>query len=176
MKTILLSAAGIIASTVLLSFNSGPVRTPPASPEDQTFFMKAASGGTFEIKTAQLAMARDSANQEIMSFAKQMIADHTKLGDALKATAAAKGVTVRDTLIGDDAANYAALDAKSGADFEKSYVSMNVLGHEKSLALHKKEEQSTKDAQIKSTVKSAIPVISHHLMMARMLDRKYKNK
>ncbi|MBW8735058.1 MAG: DUF4142 domain-containing protein, partial [Asticcacaulis sp.] len=60
----------------------------------QDFATKAFNANTLEIESSKLAL-KTSKNKDILAFAKQMVADHTKAGTAFKAAAGkASGVTV----------------------------------------------------------------------------------
>src|SRR5690606_19029336 len=53
---------------------------------DNAFIVKAANSGVFEIESSKIAVER-SKNADVKAFAQQMIADHTKADQELKAIA-----------------------------------------------------------------------------------------
>jgi putative membrane protein len=57
------------------------------------FIKKAAAGGMAEVQLGNLAQERASSD-DVKSFAKRMVDDHTKANDDLKQVAQKKGVTL----------------------------------------------------------------------------------
>lgn len=176
MKKNFLIYGGLMLSLYLGACTTKTSVSPGITTADRTFFMNAGSGGSFEIKTAKLALARDSSDTAIARFAHQMITDHTQLGNALKSTASQYGVMISDSLKGADSTNYTMLASAAGTQFVKSYVAMAVSSHMTALSIHQHEDSTTNNQQIRVTVENAIPVIRQHLTMAEMLNAIYNPK
>src|SRR5436309_5293 len=60
------------------------------SEKDKTFVKKAAKGGTMEVEMGKLA-EQNAKSDDVKSFGKRMVTDHSKAGDELKAIADKKG-------------------------------------------------------------------------------------
>jgi putative membrane protein len=61
------------------------------SAKDKTFMKKAAKGGMMEVAMGKLA-EQDGQSDDVKSFGKRMITDHSKANDELKSIAQQKGV------------------------------------------------------------------------------------
>jgi len=90
---------------------------------------KAAKGGTMEVRMGNLA-EKNGQSDDVKSFGKRMVTDHTKANDELKSIASQKGVQLP--------AKEPKLKWTSG----KAFIDMMVKDHEKDLAEFKKEASS----------------------------------
>lgn len=147
-----------------------PIKTDE---ESTAFLVKAANGGMAEVKLAQLAKdkAKDTAVQH---FADMMIADHGGANEKIKALAAERNVTLPAEPGADEQKMADDLNKKSGADFDKAYVSAMVKGHEETLDLFKKASAKVSDAAVKTFADNTIPVIEHHLMRIKDIKKGMK--
>lgn len=132
------------------------------------FFIKTGiEAGLTEIKAAKVAET-NSKDPRVISFAKMMIADHTKAGDEFKKLEFDKYVTSIDSISTAHQQMIAQLQAKSGVDFDKAYLQMMVADHEGAVELF---EGATKDksADIKGLSRELLPTIKMHLDSAKAL-------
>lgn len=135
---------------------------------DETFLERAGQGGTTEVAAGQLAQTR-GASAAVKQFGAQMVADHTRTGDELKAIAGRKGMTVPTQ---PDAAQQKALTRLgelSGAEFDRAYRDQMVQAHEDTLALFEQQARAGRDADFKAFAGRALPGLRHHLDMAKAL-------
>ena len=139
------------------------------SAADSGFMKQAAQDGHAEVEASKLA--QDKAHSEqVKSFARQMIDDHTKAGDELKALAASKGVDVPDGPSVRQQAQLKLLGSTDGVKFDKRYVDQSgVAAHEETVKLFKKGASEAKDADVKAFAAKTLPTLEHHLQMARQL-------
>ena len=61
------------------------------SAKDNTFMKKAAKGGMMEVKMGKVAEQK-AQSDDVKSFGKRMVTDHSKANDELKSIASKKGV------------------------------------------------------------------------------------
>src|SRR5262249_19949644 len=61
------------------------------SAKDKTFMKKAAKGGTMEVAMGKIA-EQNAQSDDVKSFGKRMVTDHSKANDELKSIASKKGV------------------------------------------------------------------------------------
>jgi putative membrane protein len=61
------------------------------------------------------------------------------------------------------------LSRHSGKEFDSKYAQLIVKDHTDDLAAFQKAESSTEKPELKMAVADAIPVIQHHLEMAKQL-------
>ncbi len=129
---------------------------------DTTFAVKAAQGGLAEVKMGQLA-ADKASNPDVKAFGQQMVDDHTKANDQLKAVAQEQGMTLPTDVNQKQQAMYDSLSKLSGNDFDKMYVKDMMTDHQQDVKEFTKESQSGKDEKIKGFAAQTLPVIQGHL-------------
>ncbi len=138
---------------------------------DASFMKKAAEAGLAEVQASQLA-ATKAANTQVKSFAQQMVDDHTKANEELKALAASKGVDLPTEPSMAQKAKLKMLQGADGADFDKRYAeSFGVKAHEDTVSLFQKEAKKAKDAEVKAWAEKTLPKLQHHLEMAKDLAK-----
>jgi putative membrane protein len=143
------------------------------SEADKTFVMKAAQGGMTEVQLGQIA-ADKASSPDVKSFGSQMVTDHGKANDELKAIAASKGITLPDKLDGKHQAMVDKMNGMSGSAFDKAYVNGMVAAHKKDDALFSKEASSGEDADIKAFAAKTDQVVKMHLTMIEGIQSKMK--
>jgi putative membrane protein len=142
------------------------------SMSDSHFLQKAAQAGNYEVKGSELAVKK-SKNTDVQSFAKQMVDDHTKAGEEVKALAAKKKVKVSAEPSFTQKTSLMLLEKKDGHDFDESYAeNVGVDAHKSTVKLFEKAAKSADDPEIKEFANKTLPTLNHHLKMAKELDEK----
>ena len=148
----------------------------PAAPAmtGADFVTKAASSDMFEITEAKMA-EKKATSPDVKKFAMMMIKDHTKSTADLKAAVAKAGtpMTMPAALPGDMQAKVDTL-AKSGADFDKTYVSQQVDAHTDTLATMKGYASGGDVPALKDFATATTPVVQGHLDMASKMQASMK--
>jgi putative membrane protein len=129
---------------------------------DTTFAIKAAQGGITEVKLGKLA-EQNASNPEIKAFGQQMVHDHGKANDDLKATAQKEGMTLPTDMNAKQQAMYDKLSKLSGPAFDRAYTQDMVKDHEEDVKEFQKEANSGSDDAIKAFAARTLPVIQGHL-------------
>src|SRR4030095_16530566 len=133
-KFTLISQFGVLA-LVLASMSFAGLAVAEESPaskssslsaKDKTFMHKAAKGGMMEVAMGRLAEQKGQ-SEDVKSFGKRMVTDHSKANDELKSIASKKGFQLPSK----------EHTAKWTSD--KAYIDMMVKDHEKDLAEFKEE-------------------------------------
>lgn len=140
---------------------------------DTDFMTKAALGGMAEVEIGKLA-ATKAQNAEVKKFAQQMVTDHTKANDELKALAGEKNFAMPVRLDNKHQAILDKLNGLSGAEFDKAYVDAMVADHEETVALFKSEAEGGKDADAKAWAAKTLPALQMHLEMIKGIQAKMK--
>ncbi|MCL7987118.1 DUF4142 domain-containing protein [Sphingobacterium sp. lm-10] len=140
---------------------------------DTTFTNKAAIGGMAEVELSKLATEKSS-NAKIKDFASQMVKDHTKVNDELKAIAENKNIMLPTSLDAEHAKVKKDLEGKQGAEFDKAYVKAMVDGHKKTHSLMEDGAKNNLDAELKAFAAKTEPVVKHHLEMVQQLESDMK--
>ena len=132
-----------------------------------TFVNAAAEAGAAEVKISELAL-KNSKNEEVIKFAKMMIADHTDAGNELKRIAADSKIDANDSLSAAHNHVLTSLSAKTGVGFDKEYIQAMVIDHEKAVEVFK-EGSINANAKLKDFAAKTLPKLEGHLKEANAL-------
>ena len=136
--------------------------------DDSKFALAAADGGMVEVKLAQLAEANGS-SKAVKDFAADMIKDHTKANDELKALAQQKNISLPMSLSDDKQKDYDDMAKKKGKDFDQAYAAYMVDDHQEDVSEFEKAAKDCKDADLKAWAAGKVPTLQHHLEMAKKM-------
>lgn len=176
-KTIILLSALLTvpnaASAQPAANTNPPTNNPPATTalaaSDKSFLNDAAQAGMAEIEGAMLAQHK-AATSEVKHFAAQMITEHTKVNDELKALAATKDVelpTEPSLLQKGELKALSLLEDK----FDENYVDrLGVAAHESTIALFQDTAVISQDKDIKAFAERTLPSLQAHLKLAKALN------
>jgi len=144
-----------------------------ADKDDANFLVEAASGGMMEVTLGKAAQTK-SLNAEVKNFGNMMITDHSKANDELKTLAASKNITI-PAAMGDEQQKMSdKMMEKSGADFDKDYMSMMIDDHKDDIDKFEKAADNCKDADIKAFAARTLPVLKKHLEAAIVIEDNLK--
>jgi len=138
--------------------------------EDRNFMMKAAQSDVAEIQGGQMAKEK-AASDAVKKFADQMVTDHTKTSDQMKAMAQSRSVALPTTPSAKDQKDMKKMATITGTDFDRAYMASQVRAHRDAVALFEKEAKSGKDAELKSFAAATLPALQGHLKMATELAK-----
>jgi putative membrane protein len=169
--------AVLLGGAMVLAACSTTPPPPPPVPVDLNnplmapgFLAQAASGDQFEIQSSQLALQM-SQNASARNFANMMIADHTRMSQAMGAAAAAAGLHPPAPVM--LPAQQAALDqlraTAPGTPFDIAYQQAQVQGHQNALALMQNYAASGDVPALRTAASQAIPTVQMHLAQAQRL-------
>ena len=169
-KTKVVSQLYILAAVIGAIGLTGAVRAADTTPtgggsslseKDKTFMKKAAKGGMMEVAMGQVAEQKGQ-SEDVKSFGKRMVTDHTKANDELKSIASNKGVQLPTK------------EHTSKWTSDKAYIDMMVKDHEKDLAEFKEEANSGSDPDVKKFAEDTAKVIQEHLDLVKEIQGKLK--
>jgi putative membrane protein len=148
------------------------VGMPGATPSAADFVTKAAQANLFEIETSKLAVERTK-SPSVKKFAQEMIKDHTKAGDQLKAAVAKAGVTatVPTALEGPMKDKLDALKNASASDFNDKYVDMQGEAHEDAARMFKAYADNGDNAELKTFAAATLPTLEKHFDEVKTIDK-----
>lgn len=164
--------AGAIA---LAACSTNPRPGPPVDINNPLFapaFMaQAASGDQFEIQSSQLALQM-SQNAAVRNYANMLIADHTRLSQAMGAAAMSARLRPPDPVL--LAPQQSALDqlrsAGNGMAFDVAFQQAQIQAHQGALTLMQNYAASGDVPALRAAASAAIPTIQMHLQQAQMLQ------
>jgi putative membrane protein len=127
------------------------------------------SSNEFEIQSSKLAEEKAAA-ADVKEFAKQMIADHTKAGEGLKAALEKSNMTPEPPKLSPKhAAMVEQLKAASGEDFQMLYIDMQMQAHMEAVTLFRTYSGSGDDQNVVAFAKETLPTLEMHLMHVKEL-------
>jgi putative membrane protein len=177
---VLLAAASVHAQAPALSLARSPSHAVVAAAlDDPTIVAIFDAANSWDIETGQLALKK-SKNKDVLAFADMMVKDHTavrKLGRDLAAK-----LKVTPTPPGKDFALYIdhvdamkALDAATGAAFDKAYIDHEVTYHQAVIdAVTKQLLPATKNAELRDLENKVAPNFVAHLAAGTDVQAKLK--
>jgi putative membrane protein len=159
---ILALGIGAISPAGVANAQSTPTgQSSSLSAEDKTFMKKAAKGGMLEIAMGNLAEQK-ARSEDVKSFGKRMVIDHSKASDGLKSIASRKGVQLP------------AKEPNIKWTSDKAYMDTMVKDHEKDLAEFKEEASSGSDPDVKKFADDTAKIVQGHLDLAKETQGKLK--
>jgi predicted outer membrane protein len=159
---------------------AGASAAAPASPapmaaagtlgkSDQKILERMAQANMAEVEAGKMAQSK-SQNEQVKSFAQQMIDDHGKALADVQQLAQQKGVTLPTEPDAKHKAMAAKLDKMSGDAFDKAYMAQaGVSDHKKVHAMLVKDEKSAKDPDVKAMAAKMAPAVEQHLKSAEQM-------
>ncbi|MCQ6959269.1 DUF4142 domain-containing protein [Mucilaginibacter aquariorum] len=141
--------------------------------DDSKFVVKATSGVTMETELGQFA-AKHALTPGVKMFGETMIKDHSKDKQLLTKLASDKKITIPAQTGEEFQKHIDEITSKKGIEFDKAYISFMVGDHQEDISEFSKEAKNGKDADIKAFATKDVPVLQHHLMMAKELNDKLK--
>ena len=140
------------------------------SPSTQDFVTQAAMGDMLEIETGKLAQQQAS-DPMIKQFANQLVSDHQKTTDELKALVESGKVKVNlPTAM--DRSHQGKLDklkGLNGANFDKEFEDMQRSAHKDATSLFERYAKGGENNDLKAFASKHLPTLQHHLKMAEDL-------
>ena len=156
-----------------MSSSSDTSKNSMAMVDDKTkaFANEAATGGMMEVELGNIAM-KNAKSQDVKDFGKMMVDDHTAINNQLKDLATKKMVDLPTAVTEKQQKEIDKLSKKTGADFDKDYVSMMVDDHKSDIAAFKKNGNDLKDADFKSFITNTLPTLQKHLDAIQSIKKK----
>jgi putative membrane protein len=141
---------------------------------DKQFLIAAGQTGNTEVTASNIALKK-AHSEDVKTFAKKMVDDHTKVGEQLKKLASDKGVKLPTELGKKNAAALAKILKLNGSTFDPVYTkSIGVDAHEDAVKLFKNASTKATDPDVKAFAVQTLPALEHHLQMAKDLNAKTK--
>ncbi len=144
----------------------------PASAQqaDQTNFLAdAIRGNLAEVKLGQLAAERGQ-TQEVREYGDMLRKDHTKSLEKASRLANEIGVPASSELTAQQKKQFEALQKLSGDEFDTTFLSQMVAGHQATIAKFSAEAQNGSDPQVMAYAKETLPTLQMHLQRAQSIQ------
>lgn len=159
----------LAAAAAALLGGAAEAATPPPPPKTADFVMAAAQSDQFETTEARVA-AVEGRDPRVRAYAAEMIRDHAETTRSLEQATAASGLPPPPRgMSGDQAMLLGALQSVTGPRFDALYLKHQVLGHQQALDVESGYADGGSDPAVRQAARSGVPVIRHHLDMAKQL-------
>jgi len=175
MRTQRCMTVAVVAGTLALALpcagwakanKTGAAAKPSAS--SAQFMRNAAVGGMAEVKLGKLAEERAS-RDDVKSFGKRMVDDHSKANDELKNLASEKDVTLPSDVDAKHKSVYDRLSKLSGPAFDRAYMDAMVKDHHEDVAEFQKAARSADDPDVKGFASRTLPTLEEHMSEAQRI-------
>src|SRR5436305_8247804 len=160
-KVIILAVAALSVAGIAVAQEASPAKSSSLSVKDKTFIHKAAKGGMMEVAMGNLA-EQNGQSDDVKSFGKRMVTDHSKANEELKSIAEKKGVKLPTK------------EPTGKWSSDKTYMDMMVKDHEKDLAEFQEEAKTGSDPDVKKFAEDTAKVVQEHLELAKETQSKLK--
>ena len=155
------------AALVLASGSRAVAQSKPPSAQD--FANAVGESDAYEIAAARVAQV-EAKDGRLRTFASQMIRDHMATKEALTSASTRSGLKPPpDSLNTDDARLLYSLQSLKGDDFDRAYLTQQVVAHQGALTVIEQYASRGTDTNLKHAAATALPMIRHHLGMAEQL-------
>lgn len=166
--------AAAITSAVLLG--AGALAAYAQAPSDPQIVGIVQTANQIDINQAKLALKKTK-DPQVKEFANQMISDHTNLEKSVRDLAKKLGVTQQPSDTSKQLKQQAAEETKKlsglhGKAFDQEYVSHEVAYHQAVIDAAKNTLiPNAKNAELKSALEGAAPLLQGHLEHAQQLQK-----
>jgi putative membrane protein len=127
-----------------------------------------------EVELGNIAQ-QNAASQRVKDFGSMMVRDHSKANDELTAFASRRNLMMNtDSLTNLHKSHIDALKNKTGAAFDKAYISMMVNDHKKDVGEFEKASKMCKDQECLSFASKTLPTLQMHLDSAQAISKSLK--
>lgn len=157
------------------SANTKPamMKTMNISAADRTYLRADAHGSVYDSASAKLAVQR-AHSPAVHQYAVMLTQDHARLNTQLLSFARSRKMSLPVSLLTADKIKLEKLQGKSGAAFDKAYLTEAVKINADDVQKGTKEIASTKDAGVKKLVGGFVATERKHLASAKSLLAKTK--
>jgi putative membrane protein len=123
-----------------------------------------------EVRLGRVCQRRHD-SEKVGDFGRAMREDHTRAQDQLRELAKKKGWTIPEDPNAEQKAAVDRLDKLSGRAFDQAYMDLNVKDHERVIGIVESYGKDGADADLKAYANRVLPVLKHHLEMAKDLAK-----
>jgi putative membrane protein len=146
-------------------------RSSALDPKDARFLQDAYRGGLLEVALGRIAQSK-AADAAVRDYGAMMVHDHGQGGNALRALAASRQLTLPDSISDDQKRERDRLLNEDNAVFDKDYIHEMVQDHKNDIVDFKTESISGQDSSVKSFAAQMLKMLNMHLDRAQNIQSK----
>lgn len=144
------------------------------SDRDEKMMKQMAESHLSEISLGKLAQEK-AQSDEVKSFARKMVEDHTKALDSLKQVAESKGVSLPTEPGKQQMAMQKKLEGQSGQKFDRQYMQQaGDRAHKDTHKLLQRAASRAEDTDLKNYASTALGTVESHMQMAKETSQNLK--
>jgi len=140
---------------------------------DRQFVTKASQANLEEVALGVLGQQK-AQSESVKAFAKRMETDHSKAEQELMTAAEEAKLTPPTDLPPEAKATMERLKKLSGMAFDREYMKVMVMGHEKAIRLFTMEVEKGSHPALTGYAKTSLPTLKEHLSMAKSIQSQLK--
>lgn len=141
--------------------------------KDADFVVNTMAASYAEVEIARLAINR-SADNEVISIAKKLEADHTEILGALKSYAVTKEIEIPLAETDEQKQERNKLAEKDAANFDEELCEVWMEDHKEAVNDFEKRIEKTEDPELKSWISNTLPTLKSNVEMLKSHDDKKK--
>lgn len=140
---------------------------------DSNFIRLASLSNSGEIEIAKIVVLKTT-DSVVLSFAQQMLNDHTRAQSDLRTMGTVVGFTVKDTTLDDaHAATIAQLDSLAGKPFDSTYIHSQLGSHQAAITFYIDEINNGNQLNVRAYANTILPNIRLHYQRADSIATAY---
>ncbi|WP_031526681.1 DUF4142 domain-containing protein [Dyadobacter crusticola] len=159
----------LLTATFSCTENDESARNITITEDDRAFVLVAADEGIFQISAGQLAL-ENQASKPHADFAQLIIDGYTKSNEELKAFAADKKLTIRNTISNERQQALDSLAARRAVAFDTTYAATMISTHTQTISYFEEQADIVSDAALKSWIEGKLPVLRSYVEQAKALS------
>ncbi len=125
------------------------------------FAMKAANGSMMEVELGRWAQDH-AVSQAVKDFGSMMVTDHSAASSQLQTIASARNISLPGAVSADTRKHMDDLMAKQTKDFDRAYVDMMVVDHQKDVREFEEASRNLPDADLRDFAARTLPTLQKH--------------
>lgn len=133
-----------------------------ANSPDVAFLLKAAQSGSGAVQLGTLAREK-AGNPAVREVGNQMVSQYGKIEQQLNSLAAARHMTLPETMNATDQGVYLKLQKQSDGSFDKTYLKAMLKDQKSDIKSFTRETKKGRDGQIQNFASSTLPVLHAQL-------------
>lgn len=134
------------------------------------YLAAAAAGDLYERTSSELVMRGEGGSAEVRQFAQKMVVDHQNMSVQLRTAAEGAGLRMGvPVMTPQQQAMIEQLQAASGAQRERIYLTQQVTAHRQALALHQGYAAGGDRPELQALARTAAQVVEGHLLELQRL-------
>ncbi|HEV7781278.1 MAG TPA: DUF4142 domain-containing protein [Chitinophagaceae bacterium] len=137
-----------------------------------SFIVRVANNGMTETQLASMAEQK-AVYADVKSFAAMLYHDHSGLNQTVKDMAVTKNITLPAAITADKQREIDQLNAKTGKDLDREFISMMITNHKASIESFEKALTEVKDTDIRSLADKTLPTLRAHLDSAQQIQKRH---